>query len=337
MQETFGVVAKNLMQSMLDSIEDQRRQDEEKATGQKRDAITEARISASTEAKRAQEKIAEALFGVDNLDPNKLKIQLTERLAARLGIDLGEERSNFSLGRAVEEAVKTLDSTQITKLEKDLGLDKAGISLATVIAAIKNPYGDDNVRLMEGLTKAANGGKADFDTARVLQRLADVANPKTLEELKLGPQGYDPTRVEDTATRAERREDIAALEASQKLDDVQKMQDAVEEGNRKTSEPAAAGKTPSDNIETDIIAVLAAVAEQVQDGASDTGETPPITDGTEATDTTSEVTTDDITEVNAQAIEDLASDSLAAGQAALLPISINDIGLYELLKKTASA
>src|SRR5690606_20317984 len=98
MQETFGAVARNLMQSMLDSIEVQRRQDEEKATGQKRDAITEARISASTEAKRAQEKIAEALFGVDNLDPNKLKIQLTERLAARLGIDLGEERSNFSLG-----------------------------------------------------------------------------------------------------------------------------------------------------------------------------------------------------------------------------------------------
>src|SRR5690606_9462121 len=231
MQETFGVVAKNLMQSMLDSIEDQRRQDEEKATGQKRDAIIEARISASTEARRAQEKIAEALFGIDNLDPNKLKIQLTERLAAKLGIDLGEERSNFSLGRVIEEAIKELDSTQIAKLEKDLGLDEAGISLATVIAAIKNSYGDDNVRLMEGLTKAANGGKADYDAARVLQRLADVADPKTLEELKLGPQGYDPTRVDDAATRAERREDIAALEASQKLDDVQKMQDAVEGGN----------------------------------------------------------------------------------------------------------
>src|SRR5690606_31373080 len=223
--------------------------------------------------------------------------------------------SNFSLGRVIEEAIKELDSTQIAKLEKDLGLDEAGISLATVIAAIKNPYGDDNIRLMEGLTKAANGGKADYDAARVLQRLKDIADPKTLEELKLGPQGYDPTRVEDAATRAERREDIAALEASQKLDDVQKMQDAVEEGNGKTSNPAAVGKTPGDNIETDMIAVLAAVVEQVQDGASDTGETPPITDGNEASDTATEVTADDITETNAQAIEDLASDSLADGQA----------------------
>src|SRR3546814_17639845 len=69
------------------------------------------------------------------------------------------------------------------------------------------------------------------------------------------PQGYDPTRVEDAATRAERREDIAALEASQKLDDGQKMQDAVEADNGKTSEPRAAGKTQGDTIGTDMNAV----------------------------------------------------------------------------------
>ena len=148
-EAAFGVAAANLMQSTLDSIEERRRQDEEKAAGQKRDPVVEARISASTEAKRAQDKIAEALFGINNVDANELKMQLTERLAVKLGIDLEKERSNYSLGRAIEEAVKELDLTQIAELEDELGLKDAGVTLATVIAAIKNPYGDDNTRLME--------------------------------------------------------------------------------------------------------------------------------------------------------------------------------------------
>src|SRR3546814_651841 len=114
------------------------------------------------------------------------------------------------------------------------------------------------------------------------------------------------------------------------------MQEADEEDNGKTSEPRAAGKTPGDNIGTDMIAVLAAVVEQVQD-ASNTSEALPITEGNEAADTAVEVIANDTTETNAQAIEDLASGSLTDGQADLLPISIDEIGLYELLRKTASA
>ncbi|WP_411053309.1 hypothetical protein, partial [Tritonibacter sp. SIMBA_163] len=86
-------------------------------------------MSASAEAKRSEGKIAEALFSINNVDPNELKMQLTERLAAKLGIDLEEERSNYSLGKAIEEAAKSLDSTQISELEEDLGLKTAGVSL----------------------------------------------------------------------------------------------------------------------------------------------------------------------------------------------------------------
>jgi hypothetical protein len=302
----------------------------------------EARISAGVDAKRARDKIAEALFGVNNADPNKLKMQLIERLATKLGIDLDEERSNFALGRAIEEAVKQLglDSTQISKLEEELGLKAAGISLATAIDAIKNPYGDDNIRLLDGLSKAANGGRGSFDVARVVQRLEDVADPKTLEELKLGPQGHDPTRIEDAETRAERRQDIKALEASEKLEDVQEMQNAVKERNDKATRPVNTDETaPTANAAEDMILVLGATVEQTRDAApgSDEPVQEPGTD--DATQGNALAAADDteINEVNAEAVEAVTAEELTKTQADVLSIFVDEIGLYELLKKKLAA
>ncbi|MDY6960830.1 MAG: hypothetical protein SV862_02895 [Pseudomonadota bacterium] len=339
-QAAFGLAATNLMQSTLDSIEERRKQDEEKATGTKKDPVAEARMSASTEAKRSEGKIAEALFSINNVDPNELKMQLTERLAAKLGIDLEEERSNYSLGKAIEEAVKNLDRTQILELEKDLGLKDAGVTLDTVIAAIMNPYGDDNARLMEGLTKVANGGKAGFDVARVIQRLEDVADPKTLEELKLGPQGYDPTRVEDAETRAERRDDIQALEASEKLEDVQEMQDAVKESNDKAVEGATPGEpSVAETAETDVILLLGATVEQARDTEAVTSDTPEAVelDEAPASGDVAPVEGEATTEMNAEAMEEMAAEALTEAQTPILAISVDDIGLYELLKQKLAA
>ncbi|WP_051679825.1 hypothetical protein [Pseudorhizobium marinum] len=338
-QAAFGLAATNLMQSTLDSIEERRKQDEEKATGTKKDPVAEARMSASTEAKRSEGKIAEALFSINNVDPNELKMQLTERLAAKLGIDLEEERSNYSLGKAIEEAVKNLDRTQILELEKDLGLKDAGVTLDTVIAAIMNPYGDDNARLMEGLTKVANGGKAGFDVARVIQRLEDVADPKTLEELKLGPQGYDPTRVEDAETRAERRDDIQALEASEKLEDVQEMQDAVKESNDKAVEGATPGEpSAAETAETDVILLLGATVEQARDTEPVTGDTAAVEpDDAPASGDVAPVEGEATTEMNAEAMEEMAAEALTEAQTPILVISVDDIGLYELLKQKLAA
>ncbi|MEH6690843.1 MAG: hypothetical protein V7774_06620 [Pseudorhizobium pelagicum] len=336
-QAAFGLAATNLMQSTLDSIEERRKQDEEKATGTKKDPVAQARMSASTEAKRSEGKIAEALFSINNVDPNELKMQLTERLAAKLGIDLDEKRSNYSLGKAIEEAAKSLDSTQIKQLEEDLGLKDAGVTLDTVIAAIMNPYGDDNARLMEGLTKVANGGKAGFDVARVIQRLEDVADPKTLEELKLGPQGYDPTRVEDAETRAERRDDIQALEASEKLEDVQEMQDAVKESNDKAVEGATPGEPSA--AETDVILLLGATVEQAKDTEAVTSDTPEAVepDDAPASGDVAPVEGEAITEMNAEAMEEMAAEALTEAQTPILAISVDDIGLYELLKQKLAA
>ena len=339
-QQTAGLAATGVMQAALDSIEERRRQEEEQARGEKRDPIAEARVSAGTEAKRAREKIAEALFGLNNVDPNELKMQLLERLAAKLGVDLEEERSNFTLGRAIEDAVKDLglDVTAISKLEEELGLKAAGVSLATVIAAIKNPYGDDNSRLLEGLTKVVNGGKADFDVARVLQRLDDVADPKTLEELKLGPQGYDPTRVEDAQARAEREQDIRALEASGKLEDVQEMQDALEEYNDETVKPDIGHRTGSGAATTDadIVLLLGATVEQARNTEADT-DAPPAGPAADIAHPVEDAVRGEVTELNAEAHEELNAEAVTKGEGEVLAVSVDEIGLYQMLKEKLAA
>lgn len=339
-QQTYGLAATNMMQSMLDSIEEQRKKDEEQRTGKKSDPVVEARISASEDAKRARDKITTALFGVNKTDPNELKIELVDRLASKLGIDTDEARSSYRLGKALEDALKDLGVAGAAKLEEDLGLKDMGISIDTLLAAIKNPYGDDNQRLMDGLNRKANGGKLDTQVERVVQRLEDVADPKTLEELKLGPQGYDPTRVEDAETRAERQDDIQAAEAGKKLEDVQKIQDVIEKKNDEAIEPAADTASLDD---TALLALFAAAAEQVAhpdtgnaaDGlVSDDGST-----GTESADS-GEILTDNeapTNEMAAKAIEELAADNAEESRADIVPVRVDEIGIYELLKKKLAA
>jgi len=341
-QQTYGLAATNMMQSMLDSIEDQRKKDEEQRTGKKSDPVVEARISASEDAKRARDKITTALFGVNSTDPNQLKIDLVDRLASKLGIDTDEARSSYKLGKALEDALKDLGEAGSAKLEEDLGLNDMGISIDTLLAAIKNPYSDDNQRLMEGLNRKANGGKLDTEVERVVQRLEDAADPKTLEELKLGPQGYDPTRVEDAETRAERRDDILAAEAGKKLEDVQKVQDIIEKKNDEAAKPAAAGAADTAAADdTELLALFAAAAEQVASSDTGNGTDSLVSDDGSAESPDSgamqadnEVPTN---EVAAKAIEELAADNTEESQADIIPVRVDEIGIYELLKKKLAA
>ena len=120
-QQTYGLAATNVMQSMLESVEEQRRKEEAERTGKERDPIAEARISASEDAKRANEKIASALFGANRTDPNELKIELVDRLAGKLGIDTEEARSSYRLGKALEDALKSMMPDEVSELADYLG------------------------------------------------------------------------------------------------------------------------------------------------------------------------------------------------------------------------
>ena len=337
-QQTYGLAATNVMQSMLESVEEQRRKEEAERTGKERDPIAEARISASEDAKRANEKIASALFGANRTDPNELKIELVDRLAGKLGIDTEEARSSYRLGKALEDALKSMMPDEVSELADYLGLDDLGITMDTLLAAIKNPYGDANARLVEGLTRKANGGKLDTEVERVVQRLENVADPKTLEELKLGPQGYDPTRVEDQEARAERAGDIEAAEAGKKLEDIQKVQDLIEEKNGKTAEELDSdGSQPATGTDdTTLLAVFAAAAEQIANSdVEDAGENSADAKST----STTEALKDEApaSEIAADAALEAISEKTLEISADILSIHIDDIGIYELLKKKLAA
>lgn len=349
-QQSSGLAATNLMRSMLDGIEEQRKKEEAERTGKERDKITEARIGASEEAKRAKDKIATALFGAGSADPGKLKLDLIERLGKKLGIDTDEAKSGYRLGKAMEDVLKGMSSTDISKLSEEIGLNDLGVTMETLINAIKNPYADDGKRLKEALLKQANGGKLGTEVERVTQRLEDVADPKTLEELKLGPKGYDPTRVEDDETKAERQEDIKAAEAGKKLEDVQKTQDIIEKKNDEdVTEADATGTGGSADAASAnaiaLISVFAAAAEQIDssdDAASDdaAGEQEASAQGKGAAKnelpTNGSGTTPN--ELNADALEELTSPEIPGDdQAGILPVSVDEIGLYELLKKKLAA
>ena len=364
-QQTYGLAANNMMQSMLDSIEEQRKQEDAKRTGKERDKVAEARVSASEDVKRAKDKITSALFSVNHTDANEAKIQLVDKLAQKLGIDTDEARSSYSLGKALEDALKNMSQGEADKLSKDLGLADMDVSMQTLVAAIKNPYGDDNQRLMDGINRQINGGKLGTEVERVVQRLEDVAKPKTLEELKLGPQGYDPTRVEDDQTKAERQQDIQAAEAGKKLEDVQKVQDVIKTKNDKDIKDAADGKTAdktdgtgdaAPQVDTTLLSLFAAAAEQTanadsadrndkaaeQDGAQDgpQGTAQDASSKDKSTGQSDVPTTGGDTvpnDLNAKAIEELSSKTATDDQAGILPVRIDEIGLYELLKKKLAA
>jgi len=351
-QQTYGLAATNMMQSMLDSIEEQRKKQEEERTGKERDRITEARISGSEEAKRARDKIASALFDASKTDPNEVKIELIDRLAKKLGIDDDVAKSSYRLGKALEDALKQMGAAGASQLAEDIGLKDMGVTMETFLAAIKNPYGDDAQRLKDGINKHINGGKVATDVDRVVQRMEDVADPKTLEELKLGPQGYDPTRVEDAETRAERRDDIEAAEAGKKLEDVQKVQDTIEEKNDTSHvEPGKTGAGGDVKVDDSaLLTILAAAVEQVTDSEPAKAEDSLVSDASAkaSTDTDNKGAAfgdlpvkdgaeDQITELNADTIEDMVADQAIEDTTAILPVRVDDIGLYELLKKKLAA
>ncbi|KAB1089016.1 hypothetical protein F4V91_23310 [Neorhizobium galegae] len=345
-QQTFGLAATNMMRSMLDSIEEQRKKDEEQRTGKKSDPVVEARISASEDARRSRDKITSALFGVNKTDPNELKIELVDRLATKLGIDTDEARSSYKLGKALEDALKEMMPDEVGKLAEDLGLADIDVSMDTLLAAIKNPYGDDNQRLMDGLNRKANGGKLDTEVERVVQRLEDVADPKTLEELKLGPQGYDPTRVEDAGTRAERQADIEAAEAGKKLEDVQKVQDVIEKKNDKAAaDPAADGATDTASVDdTALLALFAAAAEQITSSDTDDGADSLVSDDKSSAKGEPAISAEAVTdqeaptsEMAAKAIEELATDDAEESETDIVSVRVDEIGIYELLKKKLAA
>lgn len=405
LQQTAGIAVSDLMRSMVETIEERQREEQEKANGTKRDEAVKTQPQPDESQRVANEKISAYLFGFMKPDADPFA-SLVSRFSSALGITQEADESSFSFAQRLQDALtltanfekadplgkatkisltsfgvsegqvvdvlnngvnaktdpmaalaariaksagltgkeedfgeqmsKAIMAARATlpksvdDLEKSTGLKELGVSAQQMIAAISNPYGDAARAVKDALNEQAKGTRfMTQETLKVIQRLEDVADPKTKEELQAERGENRIGEVNDAEVAAEREKDIQTRDAQGKLEDVQKLQDVVKEhldasANEETE--GAEGQGPVDiSSEIALISVLAATPATETAPAEDDNETAT----TDAAATQADAKDDAEKLLDAQAVVDDARNTI-------LPISIDDNGLYELLKKKAA-
>lgn len=402
LQQTAGIAVSDLMRSMVETIEERQREEQEKANGTKKDEAVKTQPQPDESHRAANEKISAYLFGFMKPDADPFA-SLVSRFSSALGITQETDESSFSFAQRLQDALtltanfekadaqgratkisltsfgvseaqvvdvlnnganaktdpmaalaariaagagltgkeedfgeqmsKAIMAARATlprsvdALEEATGLKELGVSAQQMIAAIANPYGDAARAVKDALNEQAQGTRfMTQETLKVIQRLEDVADPKTKEELQAERGESRIGEINDAEVEAEREKDIQTRDAQGKLEDVQELQDVVKEHMDASADEGAEGQGPVDiSPEIALISVLA---------ATPATETAPAENDNEA------VTTD-AAATQADAKDD--AEKLLAAQAAventrdtILPISIDDNGLYELLKKKAA-
>lgn len=107
---------------------------------------------------QARGKIAESLFDRRAVDVNEMKVNLYERLGKEFGLDLEDFDDVRQFGREIRRAVEELKRQEggfqvLARIERDLGLDKLGISIDTLIDAMIEPGGDADEKLEAALVR----------------------------------------------------------------------------------------------------------------------------------------------------------------------------------------
>lgn len=117
---------------------------------------------------------SDALFSVTAVDANQLKVDLFERVGKKLDVKQEDYDTPAAYGFALKMAVMKIKAAPegaevIAKIERDLGLDKLGISLNSVINAIIDPDGGHAEKLDAALRKQAQ--EADPEKAVELDEI----------------------------------------------------------------------------------------------------------------------------------------------------------------------
>ena len=196
-QQAAAIGITSLMQSVIDDAEKRRVEDDEKLKGKKEDKVLKTKLRSDEVQSAANDKINAHFFNTSALDVNEMKVKLIKSLGEILGIEKQEGQSGYSYGVQLEKAIAQLGPMATFALTDKLGLADLRITLDDLVKAIKNPYGKEDDKLETALEEHATGvsGTAVSRT-KTLQRMEAIADPKTLEELKLERAGMtsDPTK-----------------------------------------------------------------------------------------------------------------------------------------------
>jgi len=121
------------------------------------------KVGVEKQPSQAASKISESLFSVNHVSINKLKLDLIDNTGKALGVNPDDFVSRDDFVDAMEDALRQLriqgGDLAIMGLEKELGLDKLGVSIDDVMNSARNP--DSNDKLTKALEKQA--GKTDLD------------------------------------------------------------------------------------------------------------------------------------------------------------------------------
>lgn len=260
---------------------------------------------------------------------------LVVRLALATNVTQGEDEADADYEQRLS-AMLTRQRGELpadmAAIEKKTGLTDLGLRASDLVAAIRNPYGTEAERVKDALAEKAKDEKAlTPEMQKVLARLEDAANPKTVEELKLERTKRDPTRVEDADTRKEREATIRTLEAGEKLEDVQDLQDAV----GRAHEDATKGKTngkPASDPSRDAVNTIQLLAS----GAEATKTAEKATAKTEVTlfkhkDAPAETTGEAVRNLAAAGTEEREEREDAKKE--IFALRVDDNGIYDLITR----
>ncbi|MCV9962201.1 hypothetical protein OIU34_09850 [Pararhizobium sp. BT-229] len=287
---------------------------------------------------------------VDGTDENPTGMTgLLARFVVRNGLERaeGEDAADYKLRMraALTEARAGMPSS-VAEVEAKSGLRDLGITAREMIEAIKHPYGNTAQKIETILDDTAVEEKfLTADVSKVLQRLEEVADPKTIEELKAERLQKDPTRVEDAETRKEREESIRALEAGEKLEDVEDLHEVIRESNEAVIKGETGGKPSLDAnsgaLAIQTIQVLAAGVEiaeaQASIESSNANQVAASEKGAESTEVREAPSAEDQAVMLARAGQANEEQREEDAQKDIFAVGIDENGIYELLAKKEAA
>jgi len=114
----------------------------------------------------ARSKLSESIFSVNNVDVNKMKLNLIDRAGKALGADPANYASQDDFIEAMQDIVRNLklhgNEDVINSVEKETGLTKLGISLEDLVNSTDDP--EANERVTKALERMAGKEGEDKDS-----------------------------------------------------------------------------------------------------------------------------------------------------------------------------
>jgi hypothetical protein len=107
------------------------------------------KVNVTTQPAPGESKVAEQMFGVNNSSIIKQKLDLIDKTGKALGVDQADYDTRDAFVDAMQKALGQLKiqggDAAVHGLEKQLGLDKLGVSLQDVIDSARDPEANDKL------------------------------------------------------------------------------------------------------------------------------------------------------------------------------------------------